>query len=153
MDLRAAGQSPIAARREARLVALCVDGMVLVVALAAFVVLGALTVLLQTNWLEVDPSRTEWAWGYAVSALWIVVPLIYFSAGGVGSGTVGARLLGLRVVRSDGERAGAGRAVARAALLYPSVLLLGGGLLWSVVDGRGRTLHDRLSGTMVVETA
>ncbi len=139
------------ARREARLVALAVDGLVLILVLPLFVALGGLTVLLQTNWLDVDPSGTEWAWGYAVAALWLATPLVYFSIGAVGSGTAGARLLGLRVVDGGGRTVGLRRAVGRSALMYPSALLFGLGLLASMIDPLGRTLHDQLAGTMVVE--
>ena len=139
------------ARREARLVALALDGLVLILVLPPFVALGGLTVLLQTNWLEVDPSRTEWAWGYAVAALWLATPLVYFSVGAVGSGTAGARLLGLRVVDGGGRTVGLRRSVGRSALMYPSVLLFGLGLLASMIDPLGRTLHDRVAGTLVVE--
>lgn len=148
------------ARREARVTAFAVDALALAAALPVFVALGGLTVLLQTGWLAADPSGTEWRWGYVVTGLWFAAPLAYFSAGSGSRQTVGARLLGLRVL--DGRAAegrprplGPGRAALRAALLYPSALLLGVGFLAALCDRRGRTLADRLteSGVFEVEEA
>ena len=147
-----AGTGP--ARREARLVAFAVDGLLLALGLGLFLALGGLTVLLQTNWLEVDPSGGEWRWGYVVAGLGLGLglPPLYFGLGALWGGTAGARLLGLTVQRRDGASVGAGRALARAALLCVTLLPLGVGALASLVDREGRPLHDRWAGTVVVES-
>ena len=139
------------ARREARVTAFAVDMLVLAALGPGFVALGGLTVLLQTGWLEVDPTGQEWAWGYVVSGLWLLTPWPYFTLGTSRGGTVGARLLGLSVRDRRRRTLGPGRAAARAALLYPSALLLGLGFLVALLDGRGRTLADRLSDSRVFE--
>lgn len=65
----------------------------------------------------------------------------------LGGRTLGDRLAGLRTVEAEG---GGAPALGTAAL-RSLVGVLGGailvGFLWSIFDGEGRTLHDRLSGT------
>ena len=139
------------ARREARLVALCVDALVLAAAVPLFLALGGLTVLLQTQWLEVDPSGTEWIWGGLVSALWLPAGVAYFALGTARAGTLGARLLGLVVRDREGRAVTARRAAARAALMPPLALAAGAGPLWALADRQGRMLHDVVSATVVLE--
>lgn len=133
------------------MVAFAVDALLVVLTLPLFLAFGGLTVLLQTNWLEVDPSGREWAWGYVVAGLWLALPLVYFTFGSTRWRTLGARLTGLTVVRRDGARVGVRRAAMRSLLMYPSLLLLGLGFLAGGVDREGRPLHDRAAGTIVVE--
>ena len=139
------------ARREARLIAFAVDGVVLAAAAIPFLAVGALAVLAQSDWLGVDPRAHEWVVGYGIAAAWLLLPAAYSAAGAARRGTIGERLMGIRVLRPDGRRPGAARAITRAALRYPSVLLLGIGLWASLLDPQGRTLHDRLAGTASFE--
>ena len=141
----------VAARREARFVAGAIDLVVLLLLLPVFVGFAGLTVLLQTNWLEVDPSGREWLWGYLVAALWLAAPLWYVVLGAAFGGTVGARVLGLRVLTAAGEAPSPRRALARALLLYPSLGLLGLGPLLALSRKDGRPFHDTISGTYVWE--
>jgi uncharacterized RDD family membrane protein YckC len=72
--------------------------------------------------------------------------VIYLAAGWSVTGrTIGKQVMGLRAVRTDGRRIGAGRALVRAILctFFPI------GLLWCVVDRRHRAIHDLLLGTSV----
>ena len=146
------------ARLEARVVAFVVDGLVLASLLPVFLAFGGLTVLLQTDGLADDPSGREWLWGYLVGGLWLLTPLLYFTAGAMREDTVGARLLGLTVRRSGGDMASAPRpsgvrALARTVLLLLSAVALGLAFVGAVWDGRGRTLGDRATGTGVWEQA
>ena len=146
----------VPARREARLVALALDALLLALALALFVALGALTVLLQTDWLAVDPTTPEWTWGGAVMSIWLALPLIYFTAGAHGGGitnggTLSARVMGLTVRAATGQPPSLRRALVRSAAMYFSLGVLGIGVLVSLFDRQGRTLHDALSGTCVLE--
>ena len=64
--------------------------------------------------------------------------------------TLGKRLVGLRVVRArDGQPLtfvhALGRFLARIADVYSI------GLLWAIVDPYGRTFHDHLASTVVVD--
>ena len=151
VDSGPGGESLRTARLEARALAFVVDGLVLASLLPVFAAFAGLTVLLQSDWLADDPSGGEWLWGYVVGGLWLLAPVVYFTAGAVRGDTVGARLLGLTVREPGGARPSTGRALARSLLLLLGALALGLGFLAAVADRRGRTLADRLTGTRVWE--
>ena len=74
----------------------------------------------------------------------LVFAVLYFGCTAIVQQTPGMRLLKLRVVRVDRSAPiGLWRAVVRTALLMVLVPAL-------VVDGDGRGLHDRLTGTAVI---
>lgn len=65
--------------------------------------------------------------------------------------TVGKILTGLRIVKTDGNAPTFSRLLVRHLIGYPlTVLTLGIGFLFSVLNRKGRALHDFLAGTMVV---
>jgi len=64
--------------------------------------------------------------------------------------TVGKRLFGLYVVRSDGSRVGPGRALARSLAALFSDLILGIGYLMVLFREDNRGLHDLICDTVVV---
>lgn len=64
--------------------------------------------------------------------------------------TPGKALLGLRVVRPDGDKLTFWRAVRRAVGYILSALPLFLGYLWVLVDDRRRGWHDKLADTVVV---
>ena len=140
------------ARREARVVAAAIDAAVLVLTALPFVLLAGLAVLLQTNWLAVDPSGSEWALGYVLAALWLLVPPAYFAAG-ARHGTLGARRMVLRVVDENGGVPAWSRAGARGLLVYPSLLGLGVGVWLPLLNGRGLGFADLVTRTWIVEAA
>ena len=70
-----------------------------------------------------------------------------------GGQTPGLRTWRLRVVRSDGGPLSPREAAFRFVLAIPSVALLGFGFWWVLVDGEGRSWHDRLSGTRLTGSA
>jgi uncharacterized RDD family membrane protein YckC len=63
--------------------------------------------------------------------------------------TPGKRLMGVRVVRSDGTRLRFGNAIRRE-LAYVASGLLFLGYLWILFDNRRQGWHDKLAGTIVV---
>lgn len=63
--------------------------------------------------------------------------------------TPGKRLMGLRIVRTDGERITIGPAIRRWVGYWLSAILFLG-YLWVLVDDRRQALHDKLAGTLVV---
>jgi uncharacterized RDD family membrane protein YckC len=68
--------------------------------------------------------------------------------------TAGKWATGLCIQRSDGGEIGIGRAMIRHFIGYPvSFLPLGLGFLLGAFTPRGRTLHDFISGTVVVREA
>ena len=63
--------------------------------------------------------------------------------------TPGKRIMGVRIVRTNGERVRFGTCVKRQlGLLVSAILLLG--YLWALVDNRRQAFHDKLAGTFVV---
>jgi uncharacterized RDD family membrane protein YckC len=63
--------------------------------------------------------------------------------------TIGKAIMGLRIVRTDGERINLQRAVIRLAGYWLSAFLFLG-YLWALVDSRRQTFHDKLAGTFVI---
>lgn len=65
--------------------------------------------------------------------------------------TIGKMLTGLTIINLDGTRVRIGRLVLRNTVGYLLTLLTGGlGFVISALNSNGRTLHDFVSGTMVV---
>lgn len=92
--------------------------------------------------------------GYGVVGrpwLWVGLYVLYHSVGNAAGGTIGKRMLGLRVVRLDGTPLGAARSLARALGALLSTPLLNLGYLWALVRPDSRTWHDLLAGSRVVE--
>jgi resuscitation-promoting factor RpfA len=65
--------------------------------------------------------------------------------------TLGKRLLRLRIVGPDGTRPSLARSAARSALAMVSAALLGLGFLLALFTASGRSLHDLLARTWVVD--
>jgi uncharacterized RDD family membrane protein YckC len=59
----------------------------------------------------------------------------------------------LKLLSADGERAGMDQLILRFLLAWPSIGLLGLGLIWALFDSDRQFLHDRLSGTRLVLSA
>ncbi len=66
--------------------------------------------------------------------------------------TLGKMALHLEVVADGAPTVGVGRAALRTALSLVSLMAAGLGFAWALV-GDGRTMHDRLAGTRVVEAS
>jgi len=66
-------------------------------------------------------------------------------------GTIGKRAMGLAVQGVDGRQLGFGRASVRWAARWLSGLLFGLGYVLAAFNERRQTLHDLLSGTVVVQ--
>ncbi len=65
--------------------------------------------------------------------------------------TVGKVVTGIQIARLDGSNPGFVNLLLRHFVGYPLTLLTGGlGFLFSAFTGKGRALHDYLSGTIVV---
>jgi uncharacterized RDD family membrane protein YckC len=64
--------------------------------------------------------------------------------------TVGDILLGVRVVRADGNRISLGRAITRMVGAYLAGFVLFIGFFWALFDRRRQGWHDKLAGTAVV---
>jgi uncharacterized RDD family membrane protein YckC len=65
-------------------------------------------------------------------------------------GTVGKKVLGLKVTDTDGERISIARAVGRYFGHFVSTIILFGGYLFPLFTEKRQALHDLLAGTLVV---
>jgi uncharacterized RDD family membrane protein YckC len=86
----------------------------------------------------------SWILLILIGALYCVYPV---AAGGR---TLGMAIVGLRVVRSNGEPADTREAIVRLLALPLSFLTLGIGFLLIVIRRDGRALHDLMGRTTVV---
>ena len=66
--------------------------------------------------------------------------------------TCGEAIWGLRLVRWDGGDPGVGRCLSRGLGAMVSLLPLAAGFYWSFLGRQKRSWHDRLSGTLLVES-
>ncbi|MBX7174352.1 MAG: RDD family protein [Pyrinomonadaceae bacterium] len=65
--------------------------------------------------------------------------------------SLGKMLTGLRVVKANGEIPSFKNLIMRHFVGYPLTLITGGlGFLFSIVNSRGRALHDYIAGTEVI---
>lgn len=164
---------------ESRVAAGILDVLVMFIIASLLVTAGALVVLISSDFEKVEPSST------ALSTFWVCVGsipaalLLYFFIGFAWKGqTIGAAVMQLMVIRSDGRPLGVLGAMARVIGLLVYVLIAGAGLLaayalresttlagaalagafvlaalgfiWGAFDRHRRTLHDRIAGTIVV---
>lgn len=125
-------------RALAYLIDLCVIGAILV---AAWVLFAVLTVL---------------SLGLLAPGLWLLfglIPLAYHTllVGGPRAATLGMRVFDLELRSWDGERPMLLQALTHAVLFYLSVGATGSLiLLFALFNRRKRTLHDLLSGMLMV---
>ena len=85
--------------------------------------------------------------GYALS--WLYSALL---ESGPKQATPGKRLLDLKVTNMEGERISFGQATGRHFGKYLSAIILCIGFLMMLWDGKKQTLHDKLAGTLVLDT-
>lgn len=58
----------------------------------------------------------------------------------------------LRLVSSNGGPVTVARAALRYTFAWPSIALVGAGILWALFDRERQFLHDRLAGTKIVRS-
>ena len=84
--------------------------------------------------------------------VWVGVVFLYQFAGNLLGGTIGKRLMGLRVVRRDGTSLGFLRAFLRAVGYLLSTPFCNFGFILALFNAENRALDDMISGALVVET-
>lgn len=164
---------------ESRVAAGALDVLVMFIIASLLVTAGSLVVLISSDFEKVEPTET------ALNIFWMCVGaippalLLYFFIGLAWKGqTIGASVMQLMVIRSDGRPLGVLGAMARviglliylliialgvivafafrnstaiaAAAISAAFLLAAFGFVWAAFDSRRRTLHDRIAGTIVV---
>jgi uncharacterized RDD family membrane protein YckC len=92
-------------------------------------------------------------WRRYLLQAWIVAAIgAYFvTCWARGGQTLPMKTWRIRVVRWDGGRVGAWRAIHRYALAWLSFAALGAGFVWAIFDRDRQFLHDRLAGTAIIE--
>lgn len=86
-----------------------------------------------------------------VGLAFLGVYLVYQFVGNLTGGTIGKRLMGLRVVRKDGQPLGVGRSLVRAFGHILSTPLCNFGFVLALFHPENRALHDLLAGSLVIE--
>lgn len=105
------------------------------------------------NWLSLEALRSvvcNMARGTLIATV-VLAPAFYFVLMWwlVGQ-TVGNGVVGIRVVQTNGHRLSLWRAILRFIGYSVSMLLLGIGFLWVLVDPRRQGWHDKMAHSVVV---
>jgi len=134
-----------------RLVAFVIDVVivfVLVIISNAAIGLVA-TLLTRLHLVRVGPL-TETVASVIAIAIGVVMVVAYYIGFWLAAGqTPGKRIMGVRIVCTDGDRVELGNVVRRfVGYWLSSVLFLG--FLWILVDNQRQAWHDTLSGTIVI---
>ena len=86
-------------------------------------------------------------------AAWLVLFLLYHAAlSSGGRSTLGKKLFGVQVFTTDGYPLDFSKALIRSTCYVVSSLLFGLGFLWALWDKEKKAWHDKIAGTMVLET-
>jgi uncharacterized RDD family membrane protein YckC len=144
-------RSPLAQRLQgtragivSRLAACAIDaGIVLLLFVSVLFAIGVVRFLLTSHSLQLaDPGAV------GSSAIQLAVAVSYLFSAWAGTGrTVGAQVLGLRVVTDRGARIPAPRAFVRAVVC---VVIGGPLLLWAAVSKRNAAVYDNFLRTAVI---
>ena len=85
-------------------------------------------------------------------AVLLFIPAYFVLFWALVGATPGKRILGLKVMRTDGRPISWARAIVRFVGYWVSALPLFLGFLWILVDARRQGWHDKLAGTIVTYT-
>jgi uncharacterized RDD family membrane protein YckC len=89
--------------------------------------------------------------GGIVSLVVQIAYFVYFWSGQGGGQTVGMRVFGLRVIRTDGSALTITQAAIRWVGLLVSFLCLAIGVIWVAFDANKQGWHDKIASTYVVK--
>lgn len=119
--------------------------------------------LFDTLPFAVGAVATVWVWGgpmarpipdsflMADGAAWAALAVLWQAAGNLAGGTLGHKLLGVRLVDANGQPPGVVRALVRAFVWLIGSFLGSFGFWMALFHPKTRTLHDLASGTFMVE--
>jgi uncharacterized RDD family membrane protein YckC len=151
-----AGASPIPELAEVpqiaglrrRLVSLIYEALIL----AAILLAGALPVALFTRgWNHAAARATLQIWLMVLCGAFYIWQ--WRGAGHRKGQTLPMKTWRMQLVTSQGATLSTQRALARYAAAYLSLVTLGFGYLWALLDRDQQFLHDRIAGTRLVMTA
>jgi uncharacterized RDD family membrane protein YckC len=134
-----------------RLVAFVID---LVIVAVLVIIIGAAIGLIVTSLKSVHLLRsvalTETVVTVVDAALGVVLVVAYYIGFWLAAGqTPGKRIMGVRIVRTDGGRVELGNVIRRFAGYWLSCIFLLG-FVWILVDDQRQAWHDSLGGTIVI---
>jgi uncharacterized RDD family membrane protein YckC len=115
-----------------------------VVLLALLLLIGVSTDMESADFRKLGEQISD-----PVSSLVVLFYLLYFTSG-KWQATPGKRIMGIHLVRVDGGRLTAWRALLRSLAEFLSTLILGVGYLMVFWTDQKKALHDMLCGTRVV---
>jgi uncharacterized RDD family membrane protein YckC len=136
-----------------RLIAFLLDRFLIALCIAAGSVGASLVLQALKTYQLAETSVVSWqatagAHGAAVLLFSAIYDLGFWLLAGQ---TPGKSVMGVRIVRTDGQRIRLGAALRRwLGYWLSSILFLG--FLLSLVDNKRQALHDKLAGTLVVYT-
>ena len=95
-------------------------------------------------------TSQEEALGYIVFGVWAGALFIGTWIANAMGGSIGKRILGLRIVDEQLQAPGWGTGLGRTLAAWLSWLAVGLGFLWATWDERQQTWHDKMAATFVV---
>jgi uncharacterized RDD family membrane protein YckC len=125
--------------------AILVDYILLIFIPVGSLLIGRLMNIESSKLLNSEISNTGWL-------IMLLLALTNFVIFPMFSGqSIGKMLTGLRVVKTDGNAASFSRLLVRHSIGYLlTIATVGLGFLFSILNPKGRALHDFLAGTVVV---
>jgi uncharacterized RDD family membrane protein YckC len=135
-----------------RLIAFVIDLLVVTATITTITIVGNFVLDALDNMFGFIPAEavTSWVMVTIISIVSLGFYLIYFIGLWMMAGqTLGKWVVGVRIVRTNGERMTFRTAVVRLVGYWISAILFLG-YLWVLVDNRRQGLHDKLAGTFVV---
>jgi uncharacterized RDD family membrane protein YckC len=125
--------------------AILIDYIILIAAPVLSLIIGRLMEVESTKLLHSSIANTGWLIMVLLALTnFVFLPLL------VGQ-SVGKMLTGLRVVKKDGSAPLLGSLFLRHLIGYPlTALTLGLGFFFSLLNEKGRALHDFIAGTVVI---
>ena len=140
-----------------RLVAVLIDGIILgiISGIVQAVFGGVFGVALLTGPQEPSPTTAGLFVGIFGAMVFIIVAIdivYYVGLTATYGATVGKRVLGLKVVDTNGQKIGFGKAALREVIgKWISGLVFGLGYLWVAFDEKKQGWHDKIAQTYVVK--
>jgi uncharacterized RDD family membrane protein YckC len=123
-----------------RFVAYVIDGIVVGIAFGI--------ALLSTGQIDVDNGRARSDDGSGL----LVLTLYFIVCWALWQRTLGYRVLGLRLVKTDGSPVTWGTAIIRGLMFIVSFIPLALGLIWAGFNREKQGWHDKVAGTWVIRT-
>lgn len=98
-------------------------------------------------------SYSTFATGYVFFSIGALMNMAYYTIfHGMGGQTPGKWVVGVKVIRDNGEEMTLGYAFLRWVGYLVSYTFLCLGFLWVAFDGRKQGWHDKIAGTLVIRT-